>query len=98
MSVCVSRRTELHKMRFELTGSGAGRFPLPALRSALLRAGATRLRERYGYGWRNQPRTFSFAAPDQETADQIANTAMYEFTGGELSARLYAFLLSAKRS
>jgi hypothetical protein len=60
--------------RFELTGSGVGHGDADPHRLIALakKHGALRPRVAFHHGWRNQPETIRFTAPDWESADQIA--------------------------
>lgn len=58
-------------MRYELTGSGMSPEKIPAIRAELKRHGARHIREAFANGWRNQPRTLRFSAPNDSEAKRI---------------------------
>jgi len=62
-------RFELLKMSYGY----ASPIPLGMLRDRLAAAGARTIREAYANGWRNQPRTLRFSAPDDGAAKRIAD-------------------------
>jgi hypothetical protein len=62
-------------MRFQVGWSGMHRAGLgdnnaPVI-AALKEAGAVNVRERHGFGWRNQPRTPTFTAKDEREARRL---------------------------
>lgn len=61
--------------RYEITNSRAGGLPLVQMSAALALAGAADVRTRRAFGWSNQPKVCTFAAPDDRAARKICEVA-----------------------
>lgn len=61
--------------RYEITGTATDVFPLAKVQAALRAVGAKRVNARCAYGWSNQPRVATFAAPDDASAKRLCEAA-----------------------
>jgi hypothetical protein len=61
--------------RYEITNSRADAIPLNTMSAALTLAGGDDVKTRRAFGWSNQPKVCTFAAPDDRAARHICDVA-----------------------
>lgn len=61
--------------RYEITGTATDVFSLETVQGALRKVGAARVSARCAFGWSNQPRVATFAAPDDDAARDLCQRA-----------------------
>ncbi len=74
--------------RYEITGSATDHFTLKQIQTALIDAGAVRVKARNAFGWANQPKVATFAAATSDEASRITDAARALLGPGSLPVLL----------